>query len=253
MCRAPCADNADGVMVALFQFAPNVKHNWRRMNFPERLGIGSGFLCDDRRAKFANAPNLRGKIDGRFPIRNLVGHFRADSFHLAQLAAFRGEDLLRLLKNLQQSPQPNRPNGRQHIERDASVGRVHRFSFGRAFWAVVKFAGSTESRRTENQKGISSSSGSTGGADLGGGALVLPPALVCRSSAAVSAGTPTLAGRLPSNCMLSPTTRSLVRFCPVCLSSHVSICRRPSMKTGRPFFRYSPAISARRAHSTTST
>ena len=40
MCRAPGADDADGVMVALFQFAPNVEHNWRRMNFPERLGIG---------------------------------------------------------------------------------------------------------------------------------------------------------------------------------------------------------------------
>src|SRR6266516_6694493 len=68
MCSAACADNADGVMVALFQFAPNVKHNWRRMNFPERLGIGRGFLYDDRRAKFANAPKLRSKIDGRFPV-----------------------------------------------------------------------------------------------------------------------------------------------------------------------------------------
>src|SRR6266700_7256321 len=102
MCSAPCADNADGVMVALFQFAPNVKHNWRRMNFPERLGIGRGFLYDDRRAKFANAPKLRSKIDGRFPVTDLIGHFAADSFHLAKLTAFCGEDLLRLLKNLQQ-------------------------------------------------------------------------------------------------------------------------------------------------------
>ena len=57
---APGANDTDGVMVALFQFAPNVKHNWRRMNFPKRLGIGRGFLRDDRRAKFTNAPKLRG-------------------------------------------------------------------------------------------------------------------------------------------------------------------------------------------------
>src|SRR6266446_10606971 len=103
---------------------------------------------------------------------------------------------------------------------------------------------------TGNQNGISSSSGAAG-ADGFGGALVLAPP-VCRSSPAASAA-PAPLGRPPSNCMLSPTTRSFVRFCPVCLSSQVSICKRPSMKTGRPFFRYSPAISARRAHSTTST
>src|SRR5207247_11068300 len=105
----------------------------------------------------------------------------------------------------------------------------------------------------ENQNGSSSSSGSPGAAAFGGGALVLLPALVGRSSPAVSPAAPAPAGRAPNNCMLSPTTRSLLRFCPVCLSSHVSICRRPSIKTGRPFFKYSPAISARRAHRTTST
>ena len=60
-------------------------------------------------------------------------------------------------------------------------------------------------------------------------------------------------GRLPSNCMLSPITRSLLRFWPDCLSSQLSSCRRPSIRTGRPFFRYSPAISAVRPQSVTST
>jgi len=57
----------------------------------------------------------------------LICDFIADSLNLAKLAAFRSEDLLRLLKNLQQFPQSDRPNGRQHIERDASFGRVHQF------------------------------------------------------------------------------------------------------------------------------
>jgi len=68
---------------------------------------------------------LRGKIDRRFPIGNLLGNLVADSFDLAQFAAFGGKDLLRFLENLEQLPQPNRPNSRQHIERDASFGRIH--------------------------------------------------------------------------------------------------------------------------------
>src|SRR5208282_2168798 len=38
---------------------------------------------------------------------------------------------------------------------------------------------------------------------------------------------------------------------PVCLSSQERVWRRPSMYTLPPFFRYSPAISARRCQSTT--
>src|SRR4029453_15426632 len=102
MCRAPGADNADGVMVALFQFAPNVKHNWRRMNFPKRFGIGRGFLRYDRRAKIADTLELRRKINSRLPVADLICDFIADSLNLAKLTAFRSEDLLRLFENLQQ-------------------------------------------------------------------------------------------------------------------------------------------------------
>src|SRR5207249_995455 len=125
MCGASRADNADCMLIALFQLAPNVKHNWRRMNFPERLGIGRGFLRDDCRAKIANTSKLGGKINSRFPCADLICDFIADSVNLAKLAASRGEDLLRLLKNLQQFPQPHWPHSRQHIERDASLGRIH--------------------------------------------------------------------------------------------------------------------------------
>src|SRR5438874_11717943 len=125
MCGAPGTDNADGVMVAFFQFAPNVKHNWRRMDFAQRLWIGWRPLRDNSRAQLANAPKLRGKIDSRFPGADLFGDFVANSFNLSKLTAFRGEDLLRLLKNLQQFPQTHWPNGRQHVEHDASFGRIH--------------------------------------------------------------------------------------------------------------------------------
>src|ERR1700704_7058072 len=40
-------------------------------------------------------------------------------------------------------------------------------------------------------------------------------------------------------------------FWPDVLSSHERVCRRPSINTLPPFFRYSPAISARRCQSTT--
>src|SRR5207237_10665199 len=83
------------------------------------------------------------------------------------------------------------------------------------------------------QNGISSSSGSEGAADFGGTAVGLPLARDCRSSSVVSAGplAPAPLGRLPSNCIVSPTTRSLVRFCPVCLFSQVFICSMLCLST----------------------
>ena len=98
MSRAPRADNANGVMIALLEFAPNVEHDRRRMNFAQRLRIRRRFLRDNSRAEIADAFKLRGKIDGRFPVGDLIRDFVADSFHLAKLAAFRREDLLRVLE-----------------------------------------------------------------------------------------------------------------------------------------------------------
>ena len=67
------------------------------MNFAQLFRIGRRFLRDHGRPKFANAFELRRKIDNRFPIRDLIGHFVADAFSLAKFVAFCGEDLLRLL------------------------------------------------------------------------------------------------------------------------------------------------------------
>src|SRR4030095_3131241 len=104
MCRAPGADDADGVVVALFQRPPTVDYDWWRVNFPQRLGIGGGFLRYDRGAKIANTLELRTKINSRFPVADLIGDFIADSLNLATLTAFRCEDLLRFFESLQQFP-----------------------------------------------------------------------------------------------------------------------------------------------------
>src|SRR5262249_4307326 len=101
MCGAPRADDADGVMVALLQFTPDVKHNWRRMNLAERLGIRRRLLSNDRSSEFANSVKLRAKIDTRFPVADLIGHLTADSFDFSKVVALRREDLLRFFEYLQ--------------------------------------------------------------------------------------------------------------------------------------------------------
>jgi hypothetical protein len=53
------------------------------MNFPERLGIGRGFLRYDRRAKIADTLELRSKVNNRFPVTDLICDFIADSLNLA--------------------------------------------------------------------------------------------------------------------------------------------------------------------------
>ena len=82
-------------------------------------------LRDDSRTEISNPFKLRSKIDSRFPLGNLVRYLIADSFDLTKVSAFCRKDLLRFLKNFQQFAQPHRPHGRQHIERDAGVSRVH--------------------------------------------------------------------------------------------------------------------------------
>src|SRR5450755_233811 len=57
--------------------------------------------------------------------------------------------------------------------------------------------------------------------------------------------------RPPSRIRSLATTSVMYFFWFVVLSSHERVCRRPSMYTLPPFFRYSPAISARRCQSTT--
>src|SRR2546423_7655878 len=125
MGRATRANDADGVMVALLNFAPNVKHDWRGMNFAQRLRIFRRRLRLDGCAEVLDSIQLARKIDNRFPIRNLIDHFLADSFHFSELITFGAENSFRRLKYLKQLPEPDRPHGWEHVERDASFGRVH--------------------------------------------------------------------------------------------------------------------------------
>src|SRR5882724_12921669 len=112
-------------MIALLQVSPNVEHNRRGMDFAQWPGIRWQILRDDVCSKIAHPFQLAGKIDRRFPVCNLIRDFVANSFDLPKLTTFCSEDLLRLLKNLQQLAQPHGPNGGQHVECDTGFRCVH--------------------------------------------------------------------------------------------------------------------------------
>src|SRR5438270_7605973 len=69
--RAARADNADRMMIALLNFTPPVKHDWRRVDLAQRLGIGWRILRDHSRTEVFDPFQFGWKIDNRFPIRNL--------------------------------------------------------------------------------------------------------------------------------------------------------------------------------------
>src|SRR5450631_148782 len=122
------ADNSDGMMIAFGQLTPDVENNRRGVNLAQRFRIGWRVLSDDGRAKFANAFQLRGKIDSRFPIADLLSDFVADSFNSAKFAALCGQYSLRVFENLEQFAQPHWTNSRQHVERDTSFCGGHDFN-----------------------------------------------------------------------------------------------------------------------------
>ena len=125
MCRAARTDDADGVLIALGQFAPNIKHDRRRMNLAQLTRIQRRLLRNHLRAEFANAFQFRGKIDELLPVYDLFGNFVADSFDLAQIAPRAPRIRSRCFENFEQLAQPHRPHRRQHVERDAGFGGVH--------------------------------------------------------------------------------------------------------------------------------
>src|ERR1700675_1929877 len=91
------------------------------------------------------------------------------------------------------------------------------------------------------------------GACSGSGALwskLFPPA-DAETPRELPACSPPPSPREPSSTRSLATTSVMYFFWPDVLSSQERVCRRPSMYTLPPFFRYSPAISASRCQSTT--
>src|ERR1039457_7462442 len=132
------ADNSNGMMIAIGQLAPDVEDNWRGVNFAQRFRIGWRVLSDNGRAKFANAFQLRDKIDSRFPIADLLSDFIADSFNSAKFAALCRQYSLRIFDNLEQFAQPHRTDGRQHVERNASFREGHDLTALTEFWRSAR-------------------------------------------------------------------------------------------------------------------
>jgi hypothetical protein len=110
MRRPPCPDDADGMVIALLDFSPDIQDNRRRMNFAEYTRILRRFGRNDTRPELPNALQLRRQIDLRFPINDLFRDVRPDSIDLAQLIALRLQHILRRTENLQEFAQPHRPH-----------------------------------------------------------------------------------------------------------------------------------------------
>ena len=126
MRRAPRADDSDGVLIALGQFAPNVEHDRRRMDLAELARIEWRIACDDIRAERANTFEFRRQIHDGFPADNLIRDVVADSFDRAQGISLRRENALGRFKNFEELAQSHRPHCREHVERDAGFGGGHR-------------------------------------------------------------------------------------------------------------------------------
>ena len=183
---------------------------------------------------------FRRKIDRVFPVRDLLGDFAADAF---DRRAARRASPIRIRSGVSKTSSNFRNRtgpifGTMLSAMQASV------EFMRAISQIVTARTSRNAMLKRNLVVVRLG----GGAPLAEARCDLPTAAGAAARAAhrfASASAATAAaGRPPSSCIVSPMTLSLLRFWPDCLSSQVSSCRRPSIKTGRPFFKYSPAISA---------
>src|SRR5260370_2231952 len=68
MSRAARADDSERVMIALLNFAPDIKHNWRGMDLTQRFRVRGRTLRDYSRAEFFDTFQLRREIDNRLPV-----------------------------------------------------------------------------------------------------------------------------------------------------------------------------------------
>src|SRR4051794_26838759 len=111
--------------IPLLNLAPNIKDDGRCVNFAERPRIEWRFLGQDTRAEFFYALQFSRQINNRLPTRDLIRHLTADPLHRAKLSPFRRKNSLWSFKNLEQLAQTHRPDGRQHVERDAGFSGIH--------------------------------------------------------------------------------------------------------------------------------
>src|SRR4029079_1286911 len=61
MCCAPRADNADGMMIASQEFAPDIEHNRGGMDLAERPGIRCRLLRNNSGAEITDAFEVGGE------------------------------------------------------------------------------------------------------------------------------------------------------------------------------------------------
>ena len=125
MGRAPRTDDADRVLIALGQFAPDVENDRGIVNLPQHAGIFRRLRRDHGRAEVLDALQLSLQIDLLLPAGDFPGHVLTDALDPAQFALLRFQDAFRRFKNFEQFPQPHRPHHWEHVERDACLGVRH--------------------------------------------------------------------------------------------------------------------------------
>src|SRR5260370_7513966 len=68
MSRAARADDSERVMIALLNFAPDIKHNWRGMDLTPRFRVRGRTLRDYSRAEFFYTFHLPGQVAHPLPL-----------------------------------------------------------------------------------------------------------------------------------------------------------------------------------------
>ena len=103
MTRPPRSDHADGVLIAISQFTPNVEDDRRRVNFAELPRISRRFRGDDLRRRSRGCVPVPTRDRRSFPIDDLVGDFSAYSFDFAQTRAASPREFARGVSNTSSS------------------------------------------------------------------------------------------------------------------------------------------------------
>ena len=118
MRRRARADHRHGVFVLRRQFALDVKHQRRIVNFAERRGIIFVGLDQNVAAEIRNALQFAGEVNRLFPGGNRLGGFVADVADAEQGGFGGGEDFRRVAEMFEQQPRAHRADVLDEIERD---------------------------------------------------------------------------------------------------------------------------------------
>ena len=125
MRRHARADHCHGVFVLRGQFAFDVKHQRRVVNFPERFGIILVALNQNVAAEILDAFQFAGEVNRFLPTGNRLGGFVADVADAEQFGSGTPKNLGRVAEMFQQQPCAHRADMLDEVQRDESFPGIH--------------------------------------------------------------------------------------------------------------------------------